>query len=104
MRPWGLLDDLHREYLAANHWYHRRTCDRVAGDPLGENMKKLWSKWLSLPYKLRIAGVTAVVAFVRAKWPGIIPDDLTPDKILGGGALLAILHAATDIAYRGAKK
>lgn len=60
---------------------------------------KLKGAWEYIPRKLKLAAVGLLLAFVRAKFPGYIPDEITPEQLLllFGGLITA--HTLTDIAH-----
>lgn len=61
-------------------------------------MNKLLFFWRAIPRKVKYLTAGLLLAALNEKFPGVLPS-LDPEWYVGGGAGLALLHAATDIAY-----
>ena len=63
---------------------------------LGRFVRSIREGWQSLPRIVQWGIVSGGLATVQAKFPGHIPADLTPEVILGAGALGAAMHHVED--------
>ena len=59
---------------------------------------KLRAVWEYVPRKIKLLIAGLVLASVRAKFPGYIPDEITPELILGMFGGVITMHTITDIA------
>lgn len=59
-------------------------------------MSKLIDIWQSLPRIAQWLITGTALAYVRQKFPGVIPEDITPVEILGGSFVAGVAHHVED--------
>lgn len=81
---------------------HKVPLQRMEQMTAKEVVNRLWNDIKGVlavvPRKVKIALVTGALMWARARYPGVIPEVITPELILTAGGVLVGAHTLTDIA------